>query len=268
MDDDEEYLEYRKRDPEFQKMVEEEMRRLTMELENDLSLDKSNFAEPIMGAKEKKQNVYSPKKPFSSVVDDDDNIPHESFAKREKQDNYARQLRQQEEYSKYSSNEPERVSLRSQRNRPLSPVESGTSILQNIGNFERSKQSPDVKRKQQEEYARQISESSKSGAVSSRATNSGRYPGMDSLDPYIASQGPTPILGSINGVRNNLPSTGGLNIGVARTDDEVVNEKRRKQAEYARQLDIQKRIDLEQRDGSRGWYSFEFVSGILFMLHE
>ena len=255
MDDEDAYLEYRKRDPEFQKMVEEEMRRLTMELEGDLGLDKSLFTEPVMGAKEKKQNVYSPKKPFSSVVDDSDDIPREAYGKREKQDNYARQLRQQEEYAKYSSSEPERVSLRSQRNRPVSPVESGTSMLLNIGNFERSKQSPDVKRKQQEEYARQISDSSKLSAVSSRTTNSGRYPGMDSLDPYLASQAqsqPSHILGSVNGVRNNLPSTGGINIGAAKTDDEVVNEKRRKQAEYARQLDLQMQRDIEQREASRG----------------
>ena len=46
MDDEDSYLESRKRDPEFQKMVEEEMRKLTMELEDELEKSYADAQEP------------------------------------------------------------------------------------------------------------------------------------------------------------------------------------------------------------------------------
>ena len=167
--------------------------------------------------------------------------------KRERQEQYARQLRDQEQDRKQNSNNivPERVSLRQQRERRMGrpaspPVSSEGSMMSNIGSHDMHKSSPAYKREQQAKYAQQLAgnEEDYRRAHEHEHDSHRNKPSDDSLDQ---------VLGSINGIHNQVKEASSLNIGSVHTDYEVMNEKRRKQREYQKQLDSQKDIAYSAR---------------------
>jgi hypothetical protein len=300
---EDDYLEYRKQDPEFQRMVEEEMRKLTQELGELGQAEPESFYAPTANHSEKKQILHSPEKsygisgirghshvdPVSARKAERDAYLHsltsqageDTFAsrqgdaqsaKREKQEAYAQQLRKQEQDNKQlSSMDNGRVALHRQKMRPTSPiVVQKSSNLSSIGNYELGRCSPDAKRKQQQLYAQQLLEGQQAAVIpttrvlrnkpQSQAEDSvtGYRMPSDALDPMLhsarsgRSQGPdsasqSRVLGSVSGVQlhEGMGDGVGLPVGSSATDDQRAVERRRKQAEYSRQLDTQRTVDYE-----------------------
>lgn len=218
-------MEYRKQDPEFQRMVEEEMRKLTQELSE---LEPEAFTEPVANAHEKKDIIYSPRRSYIPTVGTTDRSPKSarqlereeylkaltskpgeetSFAsmasdahsaKREKQEIYAQQLRKQEEDAKQAyARENDRVSLYRQRMKPSSPIQQPiqeNNFVSSIGKYELKRSSPEAKKKKQQEYAKQLLESQRAQAIPSTRVlrnkpqfydEDQRLMSGDSLDPML-----------------------------------------------------------------------------------
>lgn len=294
---EDDYLEYRKQDPEFQRMVEEEMRKLTQELGE---LDPGAFHEPEHDHSEKKQILHSPEKSYgisairghshvspvsarnaqrdeylNNLTSNDKNDNYGSrqmsdaqLAKREKQEMYAQQLRKQEDdHKNLSARDNGRVSLHRQKIRPTSPIVPPKPCgLSNIGNYELNRASPDAKRKQQMLYAQQLLDGQQAAAVPATRilrnkpqvhgddVGTGyRMPSDDRSDSRprrgsgnTAAAQPH-MLGSVSGVQVHEGRGDGLGmpIGSNVTDDQAAWERKRKQDEYARQLDSQRTVDYD-----------------------
>lgn len=306
---EDDYLEYRKQDPEFQRMVEEEMRKLTQELKDLSGADLGNFRAPEIDHSEKKQILHSPEKSYGisgirghgqvspnsarkserdeylrklTSKDADDGhcgrqISDAQMAKRDKQEAYAQQLRKQEEdYKQISARDSGRVSLHRQKLRPASPIlVQKPNSLSTIGSYELDRSSPEAKRRQQQLYAQQLLDAQQASVIPTtrvlrnkphaqddpiNGSGGGGYRmPSDVLEPMISTRRggsqvnahaeppASHMLGSVTGVQMHEGRGDGVGmaIGGSMTDDQAAWERRRKQAEYARQLDSQRVVDYE-----------------------
>lgn len=291
--DEDEYLEARKQDPEFQRMVEEEMRKIAEEMQS-FAVSEGIDLDPDSLRNMKKEVMYSPKKPYAAVATnnhvqdsdmrayereqqkniylqeldnakaynnrhqqskysgqnnrrEEDDVDIEIFAKRpgygrnrnavgtdqyatkrEKQELYARQLKEQADYHNSKKGEPDVPEhVVKPRPRPVSPIVTD-NIVSNIGTYDNFKNSPDAKRQEKLRYAQQLADGAHAAPI-----DNGRYSlhaaKLDREKAMLEQE----MLNPNAPRRRSEGAESGYSIGSANNTSE---DRHRKQLAYAQQL--------------------------------